>query len=119
MATKKKPTKRPASTSRHRKRSKALRASGSHLRTSTARQPDGPASNGFLMAGPMGRAFAAYAELPGRLIACTSPVQFWAEYLRFGQRLLGGFQGFPSPEPDTGSAGKRDSTTRRRGQQAR
>jgi len=40
----------------------------------------------------MGRAMAAYAELPARLLACTSPVQFWAEYLRFGQRLFSGFQ---------------------------
>jgi len=40
----------------------------------------------------MGRAMAAYAELPARLLACTSPVQFWAEYFRFGQRLFSGFQ---------------------------
>jgi hypothetical protein len=34
---------------------------------------------------------AAYAELPGRLLACRSPAEFWAEYMRFGQRLLAGF----------------------------
>jgi hypothetical protein len=36
--------------------------------------------------------WAAYASLPARLIACTSPLQFWAEYFRFGQRLFSGFQ---------------------------
>ena len=48
------------------------------------------------MGGVLARAMAAYAEPPVRLLACTSPVQFWAEYLRFGQRLFSGFQ-FVSP----------------------
>jgi len=59
------------------------------------------------MVGVMGRAMAAYAEFPARLLACTSPVQFWAEYLRFGQRLFSGFQ---SISPASGAA--RTSTKR-------
>ena len=35
---------------------------------------------------------SAYAELPARLFLCRSPAEFWGEYLRFGQRLLSGFQ---------------------------
>jgi hypothetical protein len=48
------------------------------------------------MDGVLARAMTAYAELPARLLACTSPLQFWAEYLRFGRRLFSGFQ-FVSP----------------------
>ena len=55
----------------------------------------------------MGRAMAAYAELPARLLACTSPVQFWAEYLRFGQRLFSGFQPASLETSQAGKVAKR------------
>jgi hypothetical protein len=55
----------------------------------------------------MGRAMAAYTELPARLLACTSPVQFWAEYLRFGQRLFSGFQPAALERTQAGNVVKR------------
>ena len=71
-------------------KARALRADG-HVRRAVA-APRSAESTALPMAEVMGRAMAAYAELPVRLLACTSPVQFWAEYLRFGQRLFSGFQ---------------------------
>lgn len=43
----------------------------------------------------LGRAMTAYAELPVRLLKCTSPDQLWGEYLRFGQLLFGCFTSLP------------------------
>ena len=40
----------------------------------------------------MGEVMAAYAELPVRLLSARSPVDFWAEYFRFGTRLLSALQ---------------------------
>jgi hypothetical protein len=106
MATKK-PTKRLKPASRRRPRAKALRANENHVRTARAPQPDGSAVYGLMM-GPMARVMAAYAEFPGRLLVCTSPMQFWSEYLRFGQRLFGVFQ----PPSTVGAAQKRQITRR-------
>jgi hypothetical protein len=36
----------------------------------------------------MGRVISAYAELPARLAACRSPMDFWREQARFAQRIL-------------------------------
>jgi hypothetical protein len=57
----------------------------------------------------MGRVMAAYAEFPGRLLACATPLQFWTEYLRFGQRLFGALCVFPMP---TSAARSSKSPTR-------
>lgn len=98
MATEKSAKPRRAARKRTAK-AKPLSAGGGHLRAhSLAAIPGG---EGLTMAEAMGRAMQAYAELPGRLLACTSPVQFWAEYLRFGQRLFNGLQPVPPQEAST------------------
>jgi len=86
----KKHAKRRTATSKRPPKARALRADGGHVRRAVA-APRSAESTALPMAEVMGRAMAAYAELPVRLLACTSPVQFWAEYLRFGQRLFSGF----------------------------
>ena len=101
-----KPAKRRSLASKRPTQSKALRADGGHFRRAA---PTPPAANsrGLPMVEVMGRAMAAYAELPGRLLACTSPVQFWAEYLRFGQRLFSGFQPVSLERSQAGKVPKR------------
>jgi hypothetical protein len=92
MATEK--SAKPRRTPRKRaSRAKPLNAGDVHVRSRSVAAI--PAAEGLTMAEAMGRAMRAYVELPGRLLACTSPVEFWAEYLRFGQRLFDGLQRAP------------------------
>jgi hypothetical protein len=37
----------------------------------------------------MGRMMQAYAELPGRLAQCRSPIDVWLEQVRLAQRIFG------------------------------
>src|SRR5262245_60695683 len=71
-----------------RSRGKSLSARKDHIRSGTV---SAEMLHGLAMAGPFGRVVTAYAELPARLLACRSPMQFWTEYMRFGQRLFTGF----------------------------
>jgi hypothetical protein len=86
----KKPAKRHPMPSKPPSKAKALQAGRGHIRTREARPP--PIPNGLFSVDTLGHAMMAYAELPSRLLACRSPAEFWGEYLRFGQRLFGGFQ---------------------------
>ncbi len=43
----------------------------------------------FAIFGMMGRVVQAYAELPGRLAQCRSPMDVWLEQVRFTQRVFG------------------------------
>ena len=43
----------------------------------------------FLMLDLMGRMIQAYAELPGRLAQCRSPMDVWLEQVRLAQRIFG------------------------------
>jgi hypothetical protein len=81
MATKR--SLRTASSTRA--RAKSLRSDVDYIRTST------PAP-GVPLIEAMGRAMAAYAEFPIRLMKCNSPAQLWKEYLRFGEVLFGAFE---------------------------
>jgi hypothetical protein len=62
-------------------RAKPLRTSGAYVRKNV------PATD-LPGVEVMGRAMTAFAELPIRLMKCTSPIQIWGEYLRFGQLLF-------------------------------
>jgi hypothetical protein len=46
------------------------------------------AGNPFAIFGMMGRVVQAYAELPGRLARCRSPMDVWLEQVRFTQRMF-------------------------------
>jgi hypothetical protein len=86
MAVRKIPKRNSAAPTR-RSRAKALGAHSGHVRTL---DPASTRSTHELLPALeiTRRVMAAYAELPARLLACRSPMQFWGEYLRFGQRLL-------------------------------
>ena len=43
----------------------------------------------FPMLDLMGRMIQAYAELPGRLAQCRSPMDVWLEQVRLAQRIFG------------------------------
>ena len=73
-----------------RPKAKPLRAATSHVRRSHASTLVAPLP--LLMTERMGEVMAAYAELPVRLLSARSPVDFWAEYFRFGTRLLNALQ---------------------------
>ena len=91
------PTKKTAKKPRAAKRlprGKPLSAGKDHTRSDRADE-----LHGLAMAGPFNRVMTAYAELPGRLLACRSPVEFWAEYVRFGQRLFAGLMPSAAPAP--------------------
>ena len=88
----KKPARRRAAPSKPPSKAKALRANRGHVRTHEAPLPPSSIPSGLFTVDTLGRAMTAYAELPARLLACRSPVEFWGEYLRFGQRLFSGFQ---------------------------
>jgi hypothetical protein len=47
------------------------------------------AGNPFAIFRMMGRVVQAYAELPGRLAQCRSPMDVWLEQLRFTQHVFG------------------------------
>jgi hypothetical protein len=101
--------------------SSPLLAAAPAMRTAklTAREPSNemagtiPFNPALMMIELMSRALGAYAELPGRLAQCRSPMDLWAEQARFAQRvfntqLAGSDQGFPPPGTGRNS-GARDS----------
>jgi hypothetical protein len=87
MAAKKKSQ---LTSSRTRARAKPLRTDADYVRKGIP----GP---GVPLIEGMSRAMTAYAEFPVRLMKCTSPVQLWREYLRFGEVLFSSFAGLSQP----------------------
>jgi hypothetical protein len=94
---------------------KPLRARSAHVRR---RKPDVASSDHIDASAHM---LTECAELPARLLRCRSPLALWLEYLRFGQRLLIGFQASvfaapqaasPAPRPERRPARKASSTRR-------
>lgn len=103
----KKPAKRRSAPSKPPSKAKALQANRGHIRTHEAPPQASSIPNGLFSVDTLGRAMTAYAELPARLLACRSPVEFWGEYLRFGQRLFSGFQSNTPSQSTRKARGKR------------
>jgi hypothetical protein len=65
---------------------RAKRASRPRAAIAAASPPVGYAA--FPMLELIGRMVRAYAELPGRLVRCRTPMDVWLEQARFAQRIF-------------------------------
>ena len=96
VAKSKAKSKRRPPTKPKRSESKPLLARSAEVRTAkpaprrrvTVVSPVPLAGNPFAMFGMMGRVMQAYAELPGRLAQCRSPMDVWLEQVRFTLRVF-------------------------------
>ena len=95
MATKKTNKRKAKRTAR----TKPLTANLAHRRTRSSPAKPAPGAHPAML--PSFGVLDAYAELPARLLTCRSPLQLWAEYMRFGQRLMGGFMQMSVPSSRT------------------
>ena len=96
VAKSKAKSKRRPPTKPKRSKSKPLLARSAEVRTAkraprrrvTVVSPAPLVGNPFAIYGMMGRVAQAYAELPGRLAQCRSPMDVWLEQVRFTQRVF-------------------------------
>jgi hypothetical protein len=78
------PAKKPAKKTKSRRRrppARALQGPRAHRRATTPEALSSPAS-------PFTDIAAAYVDLPGRLLACRTPLQVWVAHVDSGQRLV-------------------------------